>query len=69
MPPYRGDDPPPESEEELWQRLDEALVMAFRDPVWAWGIAWQVARDADSSDFREIYDSATGLMDVLLGSL
>lgn len=50
-------------EEDLWLRLDWALERAFADPVWAWGQAWQVARDAQQ--YPEVRRAAEELMDTL----
>lgn len=62
--PYRKPDRTLTDEEELWYSLDQALERAFGDPVWAWGVAWQVARDAGSR-FPEVRDAAASLMQEL----
>lgn len=61
--PYRSWPPHPGGEEDLWLRLDEALGAAFRDPVWAWGVAWGVARDA--AGFPDVRRAASALMEIL----
>lgn len=66
MNPYRVHPFPPGEEEDLWFRLDEALLEVFRDPVWSWGVAWQVALDAGDR-FPEVRDAASGLMSVIGG--
>ncbi len=65
--PYRPLTSSSWTEEELWLRLDDALVVAVRDPVLAWGIAWQVA--CDSGDFPEVRTAAGALMEELFTPL
>lgn len=60
MNPYRQCGCHASEEEDLYQRLDDALSAAFSDPVWAWGVAWMVARDAGR--FPDLVRSAAGLM-------
>lgn len=49
-------------EDDMWSSLDDALSRAFSDPHWAWGTAWQVARDAKSMGLRELEQAAMGLL-------
>lgn len=60
MNPYRQCGYQGWQEHELYQQLDQALEMAFQDPITAWGIAWQVVKDG--ARFPDLVESAVGLM-------
>jgi hypothetical protein len=62
--PYRNLISPSYNEEELWLRLDWALLESFRDETLAWSMAWLIA--LDSNDFPDIKIAAISLMDVLV---
>ncbi len=64
--PYRSLTSSSTEEDELWLRLDDALLEAMRDPVFAWSIAWNVAIDAEG--FTDVQDAAVRLLENLLPS-
>ncbi len=51
-------------EEDLWLRLDEALLYALRDVPQAYAIAWGVW--ADSRNYSEVRSAACDLMSLLV---
>ena len=60
MDPYRSDTFPSWSEEDLWLRLDEALLVAISDPHQAFSIAWNVI--ADSSPYPDVIKAASEMI-------
>ena len=54
-------------EEDLWLRLDCALLEALREPVLAWGMAWSIAMDA-AGRYPELIAAAEGLMSAVDGT-
>lgn len=61
--PYRPAWSPSFEEEELWQRLDEGLLVAMDDPVLAWSIVWWVVNDA--ADFPDVRRAAAAVLWIL----